>query len=102
MHEIPTPESLKQFMQDNNLTGIDVAMLTGVSPRAVRAWVTPSGVKTTRNIPWAAWAMLQMLIGKATKDELLGKIDLWKKEQVGQGLFERGAVGRPAKSTPKG
>lgn len=97
MYEIPTPDELKKFMIENNLTGADVAALSGVTPRAARRWVEPAGTKGWRPIPWAAWAMVLMLTEKKTKDEIFNLVDGWKKEIKGRGLFERGTAGRPAK-----
>jgi len=97
MYETPRPEEIKKFMVDNNLTGADVAALTGVKPRAARRWVQPENHKGAAPIPWAAWAMLQILTGKKTKDDFLKIIDKWKKKEIGRGLFERGAAGRPPK-----
>jgi len=97
MYEIPGPEELKKFMVENNLTGADLAALTGVKPRSARQWVSPPEKKSARAIPWAAWAMILILTGKKTKDEIFSLIDGWKRETKGRGLFERGAVGRPAK-----
>lgn len=97
MYETPTPEQLKEFMQKNNLTGADIAALTGVNARTARRWVAPADQKGARPIPWMAWAMIQMLTGKTAKEEFLKLIDQWKAEKIGRGLFERGNAGRPPK-----
>jgi hypothetical protein len=97
MYDIPGPDELKRFMIDNNLTGADLAALTGVKPRSARQWVAPPGSKSARAIPWAAWAMILILTGKKTKDEIFKLVDGWKKEIKGWGLFERGTAGRPVK-----
>ena len=97
MYETPTPEEIKAFMAENNLTGADIAALAGVNPRTARHWVTPPDLKSARAIPWAAWAMILLLTGKKTKDDFLQLIDGWKKEKIGRGLFERGTAGRPPK-----
>jgi hypothetical protein len=99
MYEIPTPEELKKFMADNNLTGADIAALTGVSPRAARRWVAPVSQKGSRVIPWAAWAMILLLTGKKSIDYFLRVIDKWKKKEAGRGLFERGNAGRPPRES---
>jgi hypothetical protein len=95
MYETPTPEQLKIFMVENNLTGADIAALTGVKPRAARRWVAPVNQKGAAPIPWAAWVLILLLTGKAKKDDLLKKIEAWKSEQTGRGIFERGRAGRP-------
>jgi hypothetical protein len=95
MYEIPTPEEFKIFMSENNLTGADVAALTGVNARAARRWVAPHGQKGARDIPWAAWALLQILTRNLEKDDLLKKIGSWKTENFGRAIFERGKAGRP-------
>ena len=99
-YETPGPEELRQFMAENNLDALDLAMLTGASPRTARAWMTDK--KTALPIPWSAWAALRMLTGNASRDELLAKIDSWKRERTGRGLFERGKAGRPAGSGKSG
>ena len=97
MYDTPPPEEIRKFMLDNNLTGADVAALTGVKPRAARRWVAPAGQKGACPIPWAAWAIMQIFTGQKTKEDYLTLIDGWKKEEKGRGLFERGAAGRPVK-----
>jgi len=97
MYEIPSSDELRKFMNENNMTGADLAALTGVKPRSARQWVAPPGSKSWRAIPWAAWAILQILTGKITKKDLLKQVDTWKREIKGLGLYERGAAGRPAK-----
>jgi hypothetical protein len=97
VYEVPPPADLKQFMADNNLTGADIAALTGVKPRSARQWVAPPGSKSYRAIPWAAWAMILILTGKKTKDEVFKMVDDWKREIKGWGIFEKGVAGRPLK-----
>lgn len=97
MYETPAPEELKEFMRKNNLTGADIAALAGVTPRAARRWVEPANQKGSRPIPWAAWAMILILTGKKTKQEIVKLVNQWKKEKLGRALYERGAAGRPPK-----
>jgi hypothetical protein len=101
MYEIPTPEAIKEFMVENELTGADMAALTGVKPRTARRWVAPASQKNAAPIPWAAWALIQLLTGKASKNECLKKINAWKAESTGRKLFERGTAGRPPKTEGK-
>ena len=100
MYEIPAPEEIKFFMAESNLTGADIAALAGVKPRAARRWVAPMDQKGAAPIPWAAWALIQILTGKQKPDEILKKINEWKKEGIGRGLYERGNAGRPPKEKP--
>jgi hypothetical protein len=97
MYETAKPEELRRFMADNNLTGADLAALTGVNPRTARRWVAPADQKGAIPIPWAAWTIILILTGKKTKDEILQLVDGWKREIKGMGLFERGVAGRPLK-----
>jgi len=97
MYEVPGPDELRKFMFSNDLTGADIAALSGVTPRAARRWVEPVNTKGWRPIPWAAWAMILILTGQKTKDEIFSLVDGWKKEIRGRGLFERGVAGRPPK-----
>jgi len=95
LYEVPSPEEIKDFMAANNLTGIDIAALAGVSPRAVRHWLSPAG-KGKRSIPWSAWALILLLTGKIKKTELVKSINQRKKEKTGIALFKHGRPGRPA------
>ena len=95
MYETPTPEELQVFMAENDLTGIDVAALTGAGDRTVWGWLTPKGQKGFRAIPWTAWILLNILLGKTDRRKLLKEIGKWKKEKSGRGLFERGIGGKP-------
>ena len=97
VYEIPSPDELRKFMNENNMTGADLAALTGVKPRSARQWVSPPGSKSSRAIPWAAWAILLILTGKKTKKEVFKMVDDWKRTEKGRGIFERGTAGRPAK-----
>jgi len=97
MYETPSPEEIRKFMQENELTGADLAALSGVSPRAARRWVEPENQKGRRAIPWAAWMMILILTGKKTKKEVFEMVDNWKRAEKGYGIFERGTAGRPAK-----
>ena len=97
MYETPTSEELRGFMQDNNLTGADIEALTGVAPRTARQWVEPSTLKSTSSIPWAAWTLINILLGKLDKKAILESIDRWKTEKTGRGLFKRSNAGRPPK-----
>jgi hypothetical protein len=97
MYEVPTPEEIKIFMDENGLTGADMAAMTGVKPRAARRWVAPVGQKGARPIPWAAWVLIQILTGQVKRTNLLKLIGKWKNEEMGLGLFERGKAGRPPK-----
>ena len=82
-------------MAENNLTGADIAALAGVKPRTARCWIQPCNQSGARAIPWAAWAMIQLLTNKKSKDDFLHLINSCKKEAGGRGLFEKGIVGRP-------
>jgi len=94
-YETPSPEELRKFMLKNNLTGADISALTGVIPRTARYWVSSAKHKYPHFIPWAAWALLQILTGEKTKEDFLSLIDQWKKDEDGRGLRERGIGGRP-------
>ena len=99
MYEVPSQDELKKFMLEKNLTGTDISDLTGVIPRTARYWVASVKQKKPYVIPWAAWALIQILTGEKTKDDILALINEWKTEKIGRGLFERGKVGRPVKET---
>ena len=101
MYETPTPENLRSFMAENNLAGADVAALAGVSARAARQWLEPVNQNGFRHIPWATWALVNLLLGKTDKKKLLKEIDQWKRKTNGRGLFERGIGGRPPREANK-
>lgn len=94
MYDTPSPEELRAFMIKKNLTGADIAALTGVLPRSARHWVQPENQKGARAIPWAAWAMIQILTGEKSKEDFIELVDKWKKEKIGISLFEKGKRGR--------
>ena len=83
-------------MIENNLTGADIAALTGVNPRTARRWVGSQDQKGARPIPWSDWALLLLLTGKTTVESLLNEISKWKAQKTTRGLFERGVGGRRA------
>jgi hypothetical protein len=101
LYEVPSPEEIKVFMDENNLTGADIAALTGVDARTARRWVAPANQKGARVIPWAAWTLILILTGKTSKKELLKLINQWKTKKTGRKLFERGTGGRPPKTGDK-
>ena len=97
MYEVPSQDEFKKFMREKNLTGADISALTGVIPRTARYWIASKKKDKPYEIPWAAWALIQILTGEKSKEEVLKLIDEWKKEKIGRGLFQRGQAGRPPK-----
>ena len=97
MYNIPTPEELRLFMQNNKLTGADIAALTGVNPRTARRWIQPSEQKGAKKILWAEWALILLLLKKMNIETLLTTLEKWKAEKTGRKLFERSNAGRPVK-----
>ena len=103
MYDTPSPEELRAFMIKKNLTGADIAALSGVAPRSARQWVQAKNTKGARAIPWAAWAIIQILTGEKSKGDYIKLVDEWKKERMGIRLFERGKRGRrPPEDEQKG
>jgi len=99
MYETPTPEKLKLFLYENNLTGADIAALTGVNPRTARRWVSPPDQKGSKPIPWSDWALILLLTGKMSISDMLLMVGNWKAEKTktGRPLFERSPTGRKIK-----
>ena len=97
MYDTPTPDELRAFMQSNNLTGVDIAALTGVHPRTARRWVQPPEAKGAKPIPWSDWILILLLTGKKSVDDVIKMINQWKTQKEGRGLYERGIGGRPVK-----
>jgi len=101
MYNTPSPEQVKEFMAENNLTGADIAALTGVNDRTARRWVAPAGQKGAQPISWACWTLILLLTEKKSVTEAAGEISQWKAQKKGRGLFERGVAGRPRKEGEK-
>jgi hypothetical protein len=99
MYEVPAPDELKKFMFENNLTGADIAALTGVNPRTARRWVAPADQNGAKPIPWSDWALILLLTKKMNIETILKKISEWKAERTkfARPLFERANSGRPIK-----
>ena len=53
----PTPEEIRDYMKEHNLTGSKLAAITGVSSRQVRRWTSQKGEKSHQNIPMSAWVL---------------------------------------------
>jgi len=103
MYEVPSPDELKKFMYENNLTGADIAALTGVNPRTARRWVAPSDQKGAKPIPWSDWVLVLLLTGKKDIASIIKSISEWKAERTKftRPLFERANSGRPIKEVEK-
>jgi len=84
-------------MQDNNLTGADIAALTGATSRTARRWIQPPDQKGSKKISWASWALILILTGKENRENILTLINQWKADKTGRKLYERSNAGRPVK-----
>ena len=68
----PMPSKLKKFMLRNKYTEADIAIITGVSQRTVRRWLSD----TNNTIPYPAWILLLIMYGELKKEEFLNDIKM--------------------------
>ena len=64
------PEKLRKFMIKNKFTEADIAIITDVSQRTVRRWL--SDINNT--IPYSAWLLLLLMYGEINREILLDRI----------------------------
>lgn len=74
MYDVPKPEEIRAFLKKYNLTGSAAAKLVGVDSRTVRKWTSPRDAVSSRKIPWSAWALLRLMVGDKTNDEIKQEI----------------------------
>jgi len=70
MYSVPSPEELREWIRDHELTVARAGALVGVDARAARRWTAPDTQAGHRAMPWAAWALLRLMVGAATIDEV--------------------------------
>lgn len=63
-YQAPTWEDVRTLMHDINATGSAIASFLDVSPRTVRKWLAPPTVANHAPIPFAAWHLLLVAVGK--------------------------------------
>lgn len=71
MSKVPAPEEFRAFLTANNLTGSQAARLVGKDSRAIRRYTAPEDQSGARSMQWDTWALLRILTGSATKEEIL-------------------------------
>ena len=79
MYDLPSPLELREFLKFNNLTGSKAAELIGVDSRTIRKW-TAEGGTNARGMPWAAWALLRIMVGAVSVEQL--KEDIKKPQET--------------------
>ena len=60
----PTPEEIRELVQEEGLSRSEAAALVHVSRRAWEKWVTKEGNQDHRAIPLAAWELLLIKTGR--------------------------------------
>lgn len=74
MYKKPTPEEFRAFLTEKCLTGSQAARLVGKEPRAIRRYAQEETQPGSREIQWDTWALLRILTGDATREEILTEI----------------------------
>lgn len=74
MYNIPTPAEFRDFLKGHGLTGSDAARLLGKDSRAIRRYTAPADQAGARSIQWDSWALLRILAGAATVEEIKAEI----------------------------
>jgi len=75
MCSVPNSETLREWMRTHDLTVAQAGRLVGVDARAARRWTAPDTQVGHRAMPWAAWALLRLMVGAATIDEISAEVD---------------------------
>lgn len=75
MYSVPSPEELREWIRGHELTVARAGALVGVDARAARRWTSPRDSASYRTIPWAAWALLRLMMGEATIEEIHAEVD---------------------------
>jgi len=75
MYSVPMPEELREWIRGHNLTIARAGALVGVDARAARRWTAPTTQSGHRAMPWAAWALLRLMMNEATVEEIHAEID---------------------------
>ena len=75
MYNVPGPEELREWIRKHGLTVSEAGKLAGVDARAARRWTSPRDSASFRAIPWAAWALMRLLIGAATVAEIQEEVE---------------------------
>jgi transcriptional regulator with XRE-family HTH domain len=63
--------NLRSLKEKHGLTGAQIGILAGVSPRTVRTWLIPEDNPRHITIPRSAWRLLCLLLGEATPEEII-------------------------------
>lgn len=74
MYKIPNPEEFREFLKKRGLTGSQAARLVGKDSRAIRRYTAPENQKGARSMQWDTWALLRILSGAASVEDILGEI----------------------------
>lgn len=75
MYNKPSPDAIKEFMGRHTLTGSELGKLCGVNSRTVRRWIAPESIQGHWDMPGAAWALVRILCGDATPQEIIEELN---------------------------
>lgn len=74
MYNIPSAKEFREFLTAHNLTGSAVARLVGKDTRTIRRYTAPKEQPGSRAIQWDTWALLRIMVGTVTIDDLRKEI----------------------------
>jgi transcriptional regulator with XRE-family HTH domain len=63
--------TIHELREKHGLTGARIGLLTGVSPRAVRRWLSTESSPNFTRIPSAALWLIHILLGEAAPKEIV-------------------------------
>lgn len=69
----PTWEDVRSIFQEIDATGSELASFLDVSPRTVRKWLAPPTAANHAPIPFAAWHLILVALGKIPAPALASK-----------------------------
>jgi|GEM_PF-4478624 len=73
MYKVPSPEEFREFLSRKGLTGSQAARLVGKESRAIRRYAAPETQPGARSIQWDTWALLRILTGDASREDILNE-----------------------------
>lgn len=75
MYKVPTSAEFRDFLKERDLTGSEAARLVGKEPRAIRRYAAPEEQPGARAIQWDTWALLRIMSGAATVEDIRAEIE---------------------------
>jgi hypothetical protein len=69
-YKSPGLNEIRKLKNDYGLSAAQIGDLVGANSRTVRKWLSPSDKPEARDMPWAAYMLLRLLIGDISLDEV--------------------------------